>query len=403
VTTDVPPLDSAPARPKRARRARRRKADLPEPPEPPIAAESTDAPPIAAELAPTELPTAAESTPEVPGPGWPIALEPEPPGTPKIEPVEKLTEISGEPASGEAAAIVHVPIAAGVAVGAAPRVSRPVVFLYDGSERSMPAYWEALAAGLRAQGIGARALPAGEVAGLRDATVVFPGATRLWRLARARLAGHRVLLDAGATPRCLRRPGMARFVDGVIFRTRRQRVEFDRPGWVSRVIYDGPEPGLGPHAVAAGEFRIACFASSASSELFGRIPGVAFIACAAPRHAAQFNCHLALPAARGAALPRPGYDVANAAACGAVLVTPPDAAAVELLGEDYPFFCAPGLDAVAAAVARARQLRGGPEWRRAVDLLARAAAETRLETVVEQTRAQLAELESSPGRGASSG
>ena len=111
---------------------------------------------------------------------------------------------------------------------------------------------------------------------------------------------------------------------------------------------------------------------------------MAFIDSHPLRHAGQFNCHLALRVPGPAELYEPGGEVANAAACGAVLVTMRDAAAVELLGEDYPFYCTGERAAIEETIRRAREARGKAPWKKALALLREAGAKSTLERVVEQ-------------------
>ena len=214
---------------------------------------------------------------------------------------------------------------------------------------------------------------------MRGAIVVFAGDVGSAALLRARLAGNCTLLDVRGIAAGPRVPGAARLVDGAIFRNRRQQKDLDRPRWTSRVIYDEPEPGLVPHSVAAGEFRVACFGASAAGEHFGKLRGVAFIDSHPLRHAGQFNCHLALRVPGPAELYEPGGEVANAAACGAVLVTMRDAAAVELLGDDYPFYCTGERAAIEATLQRAREACGKAPWKKALALLREAGEKSTLE------------------------
>lgn len=274
-----------------------------------------------------------------------------------------------------------------------PAPRRPVVLVTCDDERADAARTTQLAAALTARGCVCRAIVPRELGGVRDAIVIFLGGAKLRHLARARLAGNLLLLDLRGLPAALRRLGVARLLDGAIFRNERQRRDFDRPRWTSRVIYEPPEPGLRPHEAAPGGLRVACFAANAASLHYGRIPGVAYIAGAPLPHALQFNCHLALHTGAREALYRPGTEVVNAAACGAVLVTPRDASAVELLGDDYPFFCAIDRPAVEAALARARELCGGPEWNAALALLRQVSAKAGLAAVVEQHLEHFAALE----------
>jgi len=259
-----------------------------------------------------------------------------------------------------------------------------VVFVHAGASADAPPRLVTLAAALSERGRSSRAVAASELRGVRDAIVIFAGDTGAGSLLRARLSGNCTLLDVRGLPAGPRFPGGSRLVDGAIFRNCRQQKDLDRPRWTSRVIYDEPEPGLAPHSVAAGEFQVGCFGVSAAGEHFGKVRGVAFIDSHPLRHVGQFNCHLSLRAPGSAELYQPGAEVANAAACGAVLVTMRDAAAVELLGEDYPFYCASDRGAVEDALARARQLRGGKEWGAALARLREVKTKTSLDAVVAQ-------------------
>jgi len=278
-------------------------------------------------------------------------------------------------------------------------MARPVVFVHDGAappqggSTSAPPRLVALAAALSGGGRSARAVAVRELRGVRDAIVVFPGDVGPGALLRARLAGNRTVLDVRGLPAGPRFPGGARLVDGAIFRNRRQQKDLDRSRWTSRVIYDEAEPGLGPHSVPAGGFRVACFGASAAGEHFGKLRGVAFIDSHPLRHAGQFNCHLALCVPGPAELYEPGAEVANAAACGAVLVTMRDAAAVELLGDDYPFYCQGDRASIEATIRRARETCGGPQWKAALSLLRAAGEKSTLERVVEQHLEHFAAIE----------
>ncbi|MEO8197124.1 MAG: hypothetical protein ABI689_10405 [Thermoanaerobaculia bacterium] len=273
------------------------------------------------------------------------------------------------------------------------KAPRPVVFVHAGAAGEAPPRLATLAAALSGRGRSSRALAASELRGVRAAITVFVGDTAAGRLLRARLAGNCVVLDVRGRRAGPRLPGGARLVDGAIFRSLRQQKNLDRRRWTSRMICDEPEPGLAPHTVAAGEFQIACFGVSAAGEHFGSIRGVAFIASHPLRHAGQFNCHLSLRVPGPAELYQPGAEVANAAACGALLVTMRDAAAVELLGEDYPFYCAGDRASIEATIQRARQACGGPQWTAALALLREAGAKSTLEHVVDLHLEHFAALE----------
>ena len=271
--------------------------------------------------------------------------------------------------------------------------SRSVFLVHGGAVGEAPPRLLALAEALSRSGRAARAVAPRELGGVRGAIVVFAGDVGLGALLRARLAGNRTLLDVRGIPAGPRFPGARRLVDGAIFRNRRQQKDLDRPRWTSRVIYDEPEPGLGPNGVATGEFRVACFGASAAGSHFGKLRGVAFIDSHPLRHAGQFNCHLALCVPGPAELYEPGAEVANAAACGAVLVTMRDAAAEELLGDDYPFYCQGDRASIEATIRRARETCGGPQWKAALSLLRAAGEKSTLERVVEQHLEHFAAIE----------
>ena len=274
-----------------------------------------------------------------------------------------------------------------------PEAPRPVVFVHDGASGEAPPRLAALAQALTGRGRSSRAVAASDLRSVRNGIVVFAGDVGWGALVRARLAGNRTLVDVRGIQAGPRFPGAARLVDGAIFRNQRQQKDLDRPRWTSRVIYDEPEPGLAPHGVAAGELRVACFGADAAGGHFGKLRGVAFIDSHPLRHAGQFNCHLALRIPGPAELYQPGGEVANAAACGAVLVTMRDAAAVELLGDDYPFYCTGERSAIEATIRRAREACGGAQWKKALALLHAAGERSTLERVVEQHLEHFAAVE----------
>ena len=365
-------------------------AELPqrEDPEPEISADSATASPSAEPAAAATL--AAPSATGIPGEtaaGAGVAA-------PAELPAEKP---AGKPATSEPSSASAPP--AGRVAARSRANERPLVFVVSEASVEPPGAAravDALIAALQRRGRSCRKIRPREVSRVRRSIFVFAGGTTWSCLFRARLNGNRTLVDVRHVPFLPSIPGSARLLDGAIFRNQRQMKDLDRPRWTSRVIYDPPEPGLSFHGVAAGDFRVASFADSSGSELWGKLRGVAFIACDPVRHAGQFNCHLALSVAGAAEAYRPATRVASAAACGAVLVTPRDATAVELLGEDYPFFCAADRPAVEAALLRARRLCGGPEWLAALDRLRTVLERTGLERALEAHLEHFAALEVEP-------
>lgn len=275
--------------------------------------------------------------------------------------------------------------------GKAP--NRSVALTYRGAPGAAPAKLAARAAALRALGTPCQVVAESELGKVRDAVVVLLGDVATSTLVRARLSGNRVVIEVRDSVAGPRIPGGARLVDGAIFRNRRQEKDLGDARWASRVIYDEPEPGLRPQALPTGEFRAACFGALAGGLHFGDLRGVASIDGPIGRHQTEFNCHVALRVPGPAALYAPGVEVANAAACGAVLVTMRDAAAVELLGDDYPFYCESDRPSVEASVRRARKTLGKAEWNAALSRLKEVAARTELGVVARQHAEHFAAIE----------
>ncbi len=184
----------------------------------------------------------------------------------------------------------------------APARSRPVFLVHDGAVGEAPPRLVALAEALAGAGEPRAPSRRESCGGVRGAIVVFAGDVGSGALLRARLAGHCTLLDVRGSAAGPRFPGAARLVDGAIFRNRRQQKDLDRPRWTSRVIYDEPEPGLVPHSVPAGGFRVACFGASAAGESLREAPrrGVHRQPSAAPCQAVQLPPFFARPRSGGA-------------------------------------------------------------------------------------------------------
>ena len=116
----------------------------------------------------------------------------------------------------------------------------------------------------------------------------------------------------------------------------------------------------------------------------GRFPEVECVEDGFFTAAARFNCHLSVRQPGREFLYKPNCKVSTAAACGAVLITTRDLTTVELLGEDYPFYCEPDPDSIHAAIARARTAVGSPEWQRALDRLREVRELTSMNRVLDQ-------------------
>jgi hypothetical protein len=271
--------------------------------------------------------------------------------------------------------------------------ARPIRFVKYFDKASTALGADQMAEALAARGLDARSIPASEVARERGSRLVFVKTSRLDHLIAARLRGCRALLDVQDTPVFKRRLKNAALYEGAIFKNRRQKTDFDRRGWRSRVIHHQWDPRYRPHRVPDGEVRVAYLGDPRSLSCFGRLPGVTFVETDLFERAPEFNVHLSVREPGREFLYKPGAKVSTAAACRAVLVTTRDESALELLGGEYPFYCEPGAAAVAAALERVRAAAGGPEWRRALAALDRVREATLIDRIAGRYLDYFAELD----------
>lgn len=276
---------------------------------------------------------------------------------------------------------------------------RPIRFVKYYEKASTVIGGDEIAAELARRGVDARSLPVAEALAARDALLVFVKTSRLDHLLAARRRGNLTVLDPHDTPVFKRRLKNARLFDGAIFRNRRQLADFDRPDWCSELIPMQWDPRFRPHRLPEGEFRAAYLGDRRSLADFDRLPAVDCIETDLFERALDYNCHLSVRRPGREFLYKPGVKVSTAAACRAVLVTTADVTAVELLGEDYPFYCGSDRDSVLATLERARRAVGGPLWRAALELLEGVRERTRIERVADHYLAYFARLEAaSKGR-----
>jgi hypothetical protein len=95
---------------------------------------------------------------------------------------------------------------------------------------------------------------------------------------------------------------------------------------------------------------------------------------AMPRH----NCHVGGAVTPDGTARKPATKVASASAVGSVIVTAPDASAVELLGPEYPFYAKSTLF---NALFKARKLFGSEAWNQALEILRTVREKTSLAAV----------------------
>lgn len=255
---------------------------------------------------------------------------------------------------------------------------RPVVFVkyYEKGSTIMGA--DQIAAALTAAGADARSLPVTEIGPVKDAILVFVKTSKLPDLWAARRGGNRLVLDVQDTVCFKRRIKNRRWFDGLIFKNRRQLADFGDPRRVGAVIYHQWDPRYRRHRAGESELRPAYLGLERSLAIYGQIPGVACVNGDYFERALDFNCHISMRETRRDWLYKPGTKIATAAGCGAGLITTRDESAVEMLGEDYPFYCEPTLEGVTAALERTRAALGGPEWRASREILEELRERTRI-------------------------
>lgn len=260
---------------------------------------------------------------------------------------------------------------------------RPVVFVkyYEKGSTVMGA--DQIAAALRAAGADARSLPAADIGGIRDAILVFIKTSKLPDLWAAHRRRNLLVLDLQDTVCFKRRIKNRRLFDGLIFKNRRQLADFGDRRRVGAVIWHQWDPRYQRHRAGESELRPAYLGLERSLAIYGQIPGVPCVNGNYFERALEFNCHVSIRESRRDWLYKPGTKIATAAGCGAGLITTRDESALEMLGEDYPFYSEPTLVGVVEAVEIARAALGGPEWRAARETLEVLRERTRVERIAQ--------------------
>ena len=214
--------------------------------------------------------------------------------------------------------------------------------------------------------------------------LVFIKTSRLDHLLRFKARGHRLVLDVQDTVVFKRRIKNRWLFDALIFKSGRQLADFGRRGKPDRVIYHQWDPRYGPTGRRATAWRSAISACRGRSRSWGELPDVEYVRddamfTAAPR----FNCHLSIREPGREFLYKPNCKVSTAAACEANLITTRDLTTVELLGEDYPFYCEPDRESILATLERARAAFGSAEWERGLERMRAVRELTRMDRVLE--------------------
>lgn len=261
----------------------------------------------------------------------------------------------------------------------------PIVFVKYYEKGSTDISADQIAVALAARGWRARSIPVRELPALRDGIAIFIKTSRLDHLLRAKARGNRLVLDVHDTVVFKRHIKNRWLYDALIFKNRRQLADFGRRGRLDRIIYHQWDARYGPNRAPSDRLSIGFLGEPRSFALWGQIPGVECIPSSdwfaqAPR----FNCHLSVRQPGRDFLYKPNLKVSTAAVCEAVLITTRDESAVELLGEDYPFYCGTTREEILAAIERARAAFGQEPWVEALRRLRQVRELTHLDRVLDR-------------------
>jgi hypothetical protein len=272
------------------------------------------------------------------------------------------------------------------------RPGLPIAFVkyYEKGSTVMGA--DQIAAGLRDRGWNARSIPAGELAGVAGGILVFIKTSRLDHLLGTRARGNRLVLDVQDTV-CFKRRIKNRWLfDALILKSRRQLADFGRPDRADCLIYHQWDPRYSLNEAPGDRLALGYLGLSRSLALWEQLPGVEYVDHDYFAAAKRFNCHLSIREPGREFLYKPNCKVSTAAACDANLITTRDDSTVELLGEDYPFYCEPERGSILAAIERARAAFGSAEWRRGLERMRQVRELTSISRVLDNYEALLHRL-----------
>jgi hypothetical protein len=272
-----------------------------------------------------------------------------------------------------------------------PRLPVAFVKYYEKGSTVMGA--DQIATGLHDRGWNARALPVSELADVEGGILVFIKTSRLDHLLRARARGNRLVLDVQDTVVFKRRIKNRWLYDALILKSRRQLADFGRPGRPDCLIYHQWDPRYRANQAPRDRLCLGYLGLPRSLTLWGRLPGVEYVEDGYFEAARRFNCHLSIREPGREFLYKPNCKVSTAAACDANLITTADSTTLELLGDDYPFYCEPDRASILAAIERARI--DSPEWRRGLERMRKLRELTRLDRILDRYEDLLRRLASS--------
>ena len=276
----------------------------------------------------------------------------------------------------------------------------PIAFIKYYEKGSTVMGGDQIAAGLQDRGWNARSIPVGELRGVERGILVFIKTSRLDHLLLARARGNRLVLDVQDTV-CFKRRIKNRWLyDALILKSRRQLADFGRPDSADCLIYHQWDPRYSVHQAPRDRLALGYLGLSRSLALWGRLPGVEYVDHGYFEAAKRFNCHLSIREPGREFIYKPNCKVSTAAACDANLISTRDDSTVELLGEDYPFYCEPERGSIMDAIERARAAFGGAEWQRGLERMRQVRERTSLSRVLDDYEALLRRLAAAPARAA---
>jgi len=202
---------------------------------------------------------------------------------------------------------------------------------------------------------------------------------------------NRLVLDVQDTVVFKKRIKNRWLFDALIFKNGRQLADFGRPGRPDRVIYHQWDPRYSPNQAPRDRMVLGYLGSVRSLPDGWQLPEeaefVEFEDSEPDRvfqGAPRFNAHLAVRQPGRELLYKPNCKVSTAAACEAVLISTRDVTTMELLGEDYPFYCDLDPESVRATIERARSSFGSAEWEKALERLRAVRERTRFDRILDE-------------------
>lgn len=281
------------------------------------------------------------------------------------------------------------------ALAAAP-LPIPIRFVkyYDKGSTDMGAHH--IADALVRRNWDARAIYPREIRKVRDGILIFIKTSRIDHLLLARKLGNRTVLDVQDTVVFKRWIKNRWAFDSLLLKSRRQLADYGREGKLDRVIYHHCDERYRPNSAPRDRLRLGYLGLPRSYELWGSIPNVECVADDWFNAASRFNCHLSIRRPGREFLYKPNCKVSTAAICEANLITTRDVTTVELLGEDYPYYCEPTRASILAAIDKAQATLGTSEWDRGLERMRTVRALTSLDRVVSEYEALFRDLAAAP-------